>query len=157
MERTLIVGYGNPLRGDDGIGWHVANRLTKLLNDESAQVLAVHQLTPELAEPIGEAKLVIFVDAACDGEPGSWKCERLAPDTIRSNALAHYFTPAGLLAYAEAIYQAKPEALALSVAAATFDCGEQLTARIEAVLPEVVQYICALISRPPKVPSQSHA
>ena len=40
---------------------------------------------------------------------------------------------------------------------AAFDCGEQLTPTVEAVLPEVVQYICALISRPPKVPSQSYA
>jgi hydrogenase maturation protease len=157
MGRTLIIGYGNPLRGDDGVGWRVANLLAELLNDESAKIVAVHQLTPELAEPIGEAKLVIFIDAACDGEPGSWKCERLAPDTIPSNALAHYFSPAGLLAYAEAIYQAKPKALVLSIAAAAFDCGEQLTPRVEAVLPEVMQYIHALIAYPPKVPSQSRA
>jgi hydrogenase maturation protease len=157
MCRALIIGYGNPLRGDDGLGWHVADRLTELLNDESAKILTVHQLTPELAESIGEAKLVIFVDAAYDGEPGTWKCEPAASDTILSNALAHYFTPAGLLAYTEAIYQAKPEALVLSIAAAAFDCGEQLTPRAEAVLPEVVQHIHALISHPPKVPSQSYA
>lgn len=87
---ALIIGYGNPLRGDDGFGWHVADRLTELLNDESAKILAVHQLTPELAESIGEAKLVIFVDAAYGGEPGSWKCEPVASDTILSNALTHY-------------------------------------------------------------------
>ena len=157
MRRTLIIGYGNPLRSDDGIGWRIASRLLEIVGDEFTNVLAVHQLTPELAEPISEAELVIFVDAAYDGEPGSWKCEPVAPDVTPSNALAHYFTPAGLLAYAEAIYQAKPEALALSVAAAAFDCDEQLTPTVEAVLPEVVQYICALISRPPKTPSQSYA
>jgi hydrogenase maturation protease len=157
MRRTLIIGYGNPLRGDDGVGWWIASRLLEIVGDEFANVLAVHQLTPELAEPIGEAKLLIFVDAAHNGEPGSWKCEPVTPDAIPSNALAHYFTPAGLLAYTEAIYKAKPEALVLSIAAAAFDCGEQLTPRVEAVVPQVVQYICALISHPPKVPSHSYA
>ncbi len=157
MRRTLIIGYGNPLRGDDGVGWRIAGRLIEIVADEFTNVLAVHQLTPELAEPISEAELAIFIDAAHDGEPGSWKCESVAPDSTPSNALAHYFTPAGLLAYAEAIYLAKPEALVLSIAAATFDCGEQLTPGVEVVLPEVVQYICALISRPPKVPSRSYA
>jgi hydrogenase maturation protease len=147
MLRTLIIGYGNPLRGDDGVGWRIASRLLEIIGDEFANVLAVHQLTPELAESIGEAKLVIFVDAGYGGKPGSWKCEPVAPDALPSNALAHSLTPAGLLAYAEAICQAKPEALVLSIAAAAFDCGEQLTPRLEAVLPEVVQYICALISR----------
>jgi hydrogenase maturation protease len=152
MSRTLIIAYGNPLRGDDGVGWRIAGRLTEILGDEFTNVLAVHQLAPELAEQIGEAKLVIFVDAAYGGEPGSWKCASVAPDSIPSNALAHYFTPAGLLGYAEAIYEAKPEARLLSIAAAAFDCGEQLTPRVEAVLPEIVQYICALVSRPPNVP-----
>ena len=27
MGRVLIIGYGNPLRGDDGFGWHAAERL----------------------------------------------------------------------------------------------------------------------------------
>jgi len=29
MPHTLIIGYGNPLRGDDGFGWHAALRLRR--------------------------------------------------------------------------------------------------------------------------------
>jgi hydrogenase maturation protease len=51
MPGTLIIGYGNPLREDDGVGWQVADQLLK--NSEgSIKVLTAHQLTPELAEPI---------------------------------------------------------------------------------------------------------
>jgi hydrogenase maturation protease len=64
MTRALIIGYGCPLRGDDAFGWHAAHRLLKLAGNDSVQVLATHQLTPELAEPISHADLVIFIDAS---------------------------------------------------------------------------------------------
>src|SRR5271166_6728975 len=83
MPGTLIIGYGNPLRGDDGLGWQVASELAKCV-DALISVLAVQQLTPELAEPVSDADLVIFVDACCDGEPGSWRCESIRPGSERS-------------------------------------------------------------------------
>lgn len=63
MAHTLIIGYGNPLRGDDGLGWHVAQRLAAVLPQHRARIEVCHQLTPELAEPISRADLVIFIDA----------------------------------------------------------------------------------------------
>ena len=49
MRRVLIIGYGNPLRADDGVGWQAARRLAELRQDEFVETLALHQLTPELA------------------------------------------------------------------------------------------------------------
>jgi Ni,Fe-hydrogenase maturation factor len=115
MPRLTIIGYGNPLRGDDGVGWFVANRLIDRqaitmhdkpgslnINQPSAgsvsmsqpkagnqsinyfktdnlivEVLALHQLTPELAEDIGVSKSVIFIDACCDLPPGHVSCRSL--------------------------------------------------------------------------------
>ncbi|MGF1587982.1 MAG: hydrogenase maturation protease [Pleurocapsa sp.] len=58
----LVIGYGNTLRSDDGAGQSAANQIAAwgLPNVRS---LAVHQLTPELAEDIANADTVIFVDA----------------------------------------------------------------------------------------------
>jgi hydrogenase maturation protease len=75
MARVLIVGYGNPLRGDDGLGWHAAEALRAALPE--AEILAVHQLTPELAEDASRAELVIFLDAAETGAPGEWRCREI--------------------------------------------------------------------------------
>ena len=45
MSGTLIIGYGNPLREDDGVGWQVADQLLK--NSEgSIKVLTAHTLAP---------------------------------------------------------------------------------------------------------------
>jgi hydrogenase maturation protease len=133
----LIIGYGNPLRGDDGIGWRVADQLAALTGD-AATVLTVHQLTPELAEPISKADLVIFVDACYAGQPGSWTCETIRPDQESPAAFTHYFGPANLLGYAKAIFDAKPSALLISVAGASFDCGDQLSPAVAGIIPEIV-------------------
>ncbi len=71
MKRPLIIGYGNPLREDDGIGWRAAELLERTLAPGAAEVLKSHQLVPELAAQVEGASLVIFLDAAVDQEPGS--------------------------------------------------------------------------------------
>ena len=57
MARVLILGYGNPLRSDDGLGWQVAVQLFRTNTSPEVLVLPCHQLTPELAEPISRFSL----------------------------------------------------------------------------------------------------
>ncbi len=33
MARTLVIGLGNPLLGDDGVGWHVAEEVRQALRE----------------------------------------------------------------------------------------------------------------------------
>jgi len=141
MSGALIIGYGNPLRGDDGLGWEVADRIARNA-DESMKVLATRQLTPELAEPISNADVVVFVDACYEGQPGRWRCERIRADTVIPQVFAHYLTPMSLLNYAAAIFDAKPAALLISVAADSFKYGETLSPKVAAVVPEILDYIC---------------
>jgi hydrogenase maturation protease len=57
----LVIGIGNPLRGDDGVGWWLAQRAERWL--PPSQLRAVRQLTPELASDIAAAARVLFIDA----------------------------------------------------------------------------------------------
>ena len=157
MRRVLIIGYGNPLRADDGVGWQAAHRLAALLQDEFVETLALHQLTPELAEPISRADLIIFIDASHEGNPGSWKCERVVPNPTAGNSLAHHFTPASLLACAQAIFRASPFALVISVAGASFCYQEQLTSSVEKALPQVIEHVREQIARLHPKPEQTYA
>lgn len=157
MRRVLIIGYGNPLRADDGVGWQAARRLAELLHDESIEILALHQLTPELAEPISRADLVIFIDASHEGRPGSWKCEPLGLNTNLGNSLAHHFTPTSLLTYAQAIFKASPTALVVSMAGESFAYREQLTPSIEAALPQLIEHVRERIARSRRNPEESYA
>ena len=139
--RKLIIGYGNPLRGDDGFGWKAASILAATIPSEAAHVLTVHQLTPELAEPVSQAELVIFIDASALGRPGTWKCEEVKSQATCTNSLAHSFDASALLAYSRAIFNATPQALLVSVAGESFAIEDNLTPTVEVLLPDVVNYI----------------
>src|SRR6185369_11175120 len=107
----LIIGYGNPLRGDDGFGYRAAERIPG--------AIAVHQLTPELMDPIARADRVLFLDACAEGAPGEIRRRRVEP--LRSEgAFTHHVTPEALLAGVLALYGRVPEAEVMTVCGADF-------------------------------------
>ncbi|MCF3625745.1 hydrogenase maturation protease [Planktothrix agardhii 1801] len=63
----LIVGYGNPIRGDDGVGQAVITEVEQW-NLTNVRSLSIHQLTPAVAAEMAEVDTVIFVDAALEGD-----------------------------------------------------------------------------------------
>lgn len=141
MAKVFIVGYGNPLRGDDGIGWRAAEFLAERLHVPNVEIRASHQLTPEMAEPISRADLVIFVDAACDHREGEVISRRVAPDCSPSELFSHQLTPEALLGLAKRLYGRCSEAVLLSVGAASFEYGETLSPAVEAALPALLEQV----------------
>src|SRR5208282_3684027 len=95
IANLLVIGYGNTLRRDDGVGPKVAEAIAELALP-GVRTLACPLLTPELAEPVSQAGVVVFVDAAVDA-PREVQRRPLAPaDT--SQVMAHAASPATLLA-----------------------------------------------------------
>jgi hydrogenase maturation protease len=95
MKRPLIIGYGNSLREDDGIGLRAAELVESNLAPGEADVLQCHQLTPELAACIQRSSLAIFLDAAADRKPGAVS---VAPVSAREpSAWSHRLSPPQLL------------------------------------------------------------
>ena len=73
MPDTLVIGYGNALRGDDGAGYIAAELLRERIQNPAVEVFSLHQLAPELMEPISRARQVIFLDAAIMGRAGRYQ------------------------------------------------------------------------------------
>ncbi len=64
VEKPLIVGLGNLLRGDEGLGVHAAQRLSSALNHrEGVEVIDGGTLGLSLIGPIAEASALILIDA----------------------------------------------------------------------------------------------
>jgi hydrogenase maturation protease len=78
----LVIGHGNELRGDDGAGPSVA-RAVASWHLPGVRTLAVHQLTPELAEDLAQTKRVVFVDAAVHANEVYWQQVRAADVPLR--------------------------------------------------------------------------
>ena len=144
-DRALLIGYGNPLRGDDGLGPYVADHLAADLLPADRRV-ACHELTPEFAVPLSEARLVIFVDASRDLAPGEVACARIAPAPPGQGAFSHALTPAALLALARDLYGASPPAWLLSAGADTLDYIEGLSPAVRSVLPALREQLRTLLA-----------
>jgi len=137
MAEVLIIGYGNPLRGDDGVGCVVAEEIAKRICDPEAkvQVVACHQLNPELAEAVADTRAVIFVDASVELKPGEIKVSSITPDRFSPVGISHHLNPSALLATASELFGQVPVAKAVAIGAASFDFGMQLTPPVrEAVM-----------------------
>lgn len=149
--RALVLGYGNPLRGDDALGSRVAGALAASPGMEHNALIAietVHQLTPELAEAIARAAIVIFVDAAApspDRSPGSVRYGRVEPESLAPAVLGHHLTPAQALGYARNLYGANPEGYFASVTAESFNFGAPLSPAVQAAVPSLVTWVLARI------------
>jgi hydrogenase maturation protease len=149
MPHVLIIGCGNPLRGDDGLASHALVHLERRPGLRDVALIPCHQLAPELAEPISRADRVIFIDARVSQSPAQTPglvearpVERQAPS---SSAFSHRFDPPALLEYAQKLYGRRPEAFAVSVIGESFGYGEELSPSIRASLVPLVRQVEALV------------
>ncbi len=136
-DAVLVIAWGNPLREDDGVAWHVLEGLRRLQPRRSLPLLRLrhaHQLTPELAEPVSHAAGVVFVDARRDGKPGQVSCEPVAP-SAGQNPLAHSLSPQSLLLYAESLFGRAPDAVVVGICGERFGMGEGLSPAVKSALP----------------------
>lgn len=160
--KTLVIGYGNSLRGDDSVGPLVAERLSNQAWPD-VRCLAVHQLTPELAAEIAAAEEVYFVDASVrtdvdhhyhlsperqTGESALPWIEPLFPTTTNTTEQGHTWSPGLLLHLCQILYHADPVAYQILIPAQQFDYGAALSVQAQAGLDWTVATLYALISDP---------
>jgi hydrogenase maturation protease len=120
----LVIGYGNELRCDDGVGPKVAIAVAEW-NLAGVRALVCHQLTPELADPIAAARRVVFVDAAADSSQ-SVELRRIEPaDAVET--MTHATNPRSLLRLATQVFGRCPPAWWLTVPVSNLGFGEELS------------------------------
>jgi hydrogenase maturation protease len=123
----LIIGYGNTLRSDDGAGQIVANQIASWCLPR-VRSLAVHQLTPELAEDIANFDTVIFVDAIISSNINS---EEIKIKTIECDDqyfnLGHTSNPRSLLYLSKIIYNKILKVYWILIPAINFEFGEKIS------------------------------
>jgi len=124
MADLLVIGYGNTLRSDDGVGPAVAEAIAGL-NLPGVEALSYPLLAPELAASISEARVVVFVDAAVDA-PREVQLRPLAP-AESSQMIAHAANPSLLLALSRDVFGRAPEAWWLTIPVEDLAIGENFS------------------------------
>ena len=149
MHNKLLIGYGNPLRCDDGVGWFLAHQLYPAYQRAGVQIIAAHQLMPEMAEAISRASSALFVDAEVGVEPGSWSVIPVPLEHgLALSALVHHLTPGQLLAFTQALYGSAPPGQIMAIVGADFGYGERFSEPVAAILTDVRQHITAFLDNP---------
>jgi hydrogenase maturation protease len=134
----LVIGYGNLLRSDDGVGVKVAEAV-EALHLPGVNTLVCQQLSPEHAEPISRARLVIFVDAAVDA-PKTVQLRKLEPNES-SQLMAHAADPRTMLALARDVYRHCPEAWWLTIPAVNVGFGEYFSPETQQGYSQAIEEI----------------
>jgi hydrogenase maturation protease len=144
--QPLIIGIGNPLRSDDGLGWAVAEQLSRD-NITGYKVRTVHQLTPELAQWMAIASIVVMIDASREGDPGEIRIRPLPLTTQHCTTSTHYTTPEELAALTIAVYGQCPPAVLVTLTGSDFSLGEKFSPIVEQRIPiirETVGQLCSV-------------
>ncbi len=144
IARVLIIGFGNPSRSDDGLGWHVARQLARDLSASDVRVIAAQQLTPEMAEFASRAETLLFIDASRQGQPGSLRCQPVSSATSPSG-YSHDLSPAVILELAQELYGYSPPAHLLTITGANFETGESLSPTVLASIPALLAQVANIV------------
>lgn len=68
-EKTLVLGLGNELMSDEGVGVHVVRRLAQQQLPENVECLDGGTGGFVLLEPLQQAERIIMIDASADNNP----------------------------------------------------------------------------------------
>ena len=136
MRRVLVIGIGNTTRRDDGAGVRVVEALEQV--HPGGWYLAVQQLTPELADFVARADVVIFVDASVGVTETVYT--PVAPAAMPSGS--HIASPGVLLRLAGDVFdQAPAEAVQVAIPVVELGYGEALAPATKRRVARVVEVI----------------
>lgn len=144
-RRTLVLGVGNTLRRDDGVGHAIVEALRQR-DFPDAQVASVHQLTPELADDLSASDVVVFVDATVDAK--DLVVATVQPEDTVSSPLDHATEPAGLVAFTRQQYGRAPEAWVVGIPAHDLGHGEGLSDKTLPYLKPAIEAVTRIIVQP---------
>ena len=157
--RTLVVGYGNLDRSDDGIAYYVINALRRRLGQSvlsegntgleelggAVDSIFLGQLVPELMEVLADYEHLIFIDAHAYDKMENLYCVPVLPEHA-STTFTHHMTPALLLAFIKALYHREPSGYLVSIRGHDFDFHRELSAEAEVCVESAVEHIVQVIT-----------
>lgn len=157
MSQTLIIGYGNLDRGDDGAAFHVVNRLRERLgqrplpeDDSGLEALTpetavfLPQLTPELAVDAAPYHRLVLIDAHVTAEVRPVIYLRLQAE-YRPPGLSHVLSPAMFLWLVQAISGRTCAAFLVSLRGHCFALQRGLSAETSAWVDAAADRVLKLI------------
>lgn len=151
MMKTLIIGLGNPILGDDGVGWKVAAAVQNKLQDNLPLELEFDFLCVgglNLMERMIGYQRVMIIDAMESNRQPPGTVQFLTLDQLPQSAIGHLnsshdTTLQIALAVGRRLGADLPEEIFILgiEAQVTYDFSEELTPAVKAAIPTAVDVI----------------
>ena len=137
---TLILGWGNPGRGDDGLGPAFIEALSAYALP-AVELASDYQLNPEDAADAARHGRVVFVDADRLA-PAPFRMRRLRPGRLEPAFTTHGVEPGAVLALCRDLFGAEPEAWLLGIRGYAFDAfDDTLSLGARANLARALEFV----------------
>jgi hydrogenase maturation protease len=153
--KTLVIGLGNPILGDDGIGWRVAEAVAKITAgraDVQVECFALGGLS--LMEQLTGYEHAVLIDSIHTktkpiGDISIFPLVELPEPNLGHITAAHDTSLRNALHVGRSMNIPLPEDEAIVVVAieaeAVYDFSEQLTTPVEASIPKAVEAVLNLL------------
>ena len=148
-DTTVVLGLGNLIQSDDGVGVHAVQRLeadSRVPRD--IRLLDGGTLGLELLNHISGSRRLLVIDAVDFGAPPG-TVVRLAGDELGAlpgNASVHQLGLADLLAALRITGQEPPEVVVLGVQPGSIALGTSLSASVASSMPQIVEETIAQLA-----------
>lgn len=142
-EKILVIGYGNSLRRDDGVGIEIVQRLQEQITHPNCTFMTAFQPQPEMIFQIVETDVLIVVDASASIRPGAIRRTQLSStDPKEANtSITHFLTPQRMLLLCEQLYGYAPPTLLYTIGGYDFGYGEGFSAIVRLRLNRLIDKI----------------
>ena len=145
MRRTLILGLGNPLLGDEGIGVWVVEELKELDLPAGVELADGGTAGLGLIGLMEGYQRVIFVDAADMGRPPG-HVVRFTPSEVQFKTAEaplslHQIGLGEALVVAEALEMAPAELIIIGIQPGRIEEGVGLIPEVEGAIPQAIRMV----------------
>ncbi len=140
----ILIGVGNPLRGDDGVGVEIARILMQYLRNERVKVLIVEDrvdLIPRIIEDVNSRIILIFDAADFGGRPGEVRI--MSPDEASGKTISTHDMPLSLMLR---VAEKDAPAYVLGIQVETLEFGRGISPAVKAAADEVASLLLNLLA-----------
>jgi hydrogenase maturation protease len=156
---TLVIGIGNPLRGDDGIGSRALEILAQEDLPEGVELVELGTPGWGLVTNLQDRQRVIIIDAVRMGQkPGAWR--RFSPQEVRfitqdETLSLHEPGLAESLELAQALDWLPDEIIIYGIEPANTEFGSGLSPEVENSIPTLIKNILGDLWKTPRTKNES--
>lgn len=150
--KTLIMGIGNSLLGDDGIGVHIARRLSRLVKDENVDIVDTNMGGLNLLDFILGYDKLIIIDAIMTDQDQVGEIYRLGQEKIGEPVYTatspHHFNLPATIEIGRRLFPDEMPKEVVVYAVGTRDVAqitEEITDEVKKAIPDALSLVLAEI------------